>query len=114
MKEIKYNAEGKSLGRMSSDIARILMGKDDVDFAPNVVCDVRITVENLEKVKTDSRKMVSKKYYTHSGYIGNLKEKSMRELWDEDPQKFFISMVRRMLPNNKLTMQRLKKIKFEK
>jgi large subunit ribosomal protein L13 len=114
MTEIKYNAESKPLGRIASDVARTLMGKENVNYSPNLVNETIVVVQNIEKAKTDPKKSISKKYYSHSGYIGNLKERSMQELWDKDPQQFFVEMLRKMLPNNKLTTLRLKKVKFEK
>ncbi len=113
MKEVKYDATNKALGRISSEIARILMDKDNVNFAPNVVFDGTVEVLNLEKVQLSEKKLVDSKYYRHSGYIGNLKESTMKELWEKDYKKFFINMVKNMLPNNKLRSIRLKKIKIK-
>lgn len=113
MKEIKYDAENKALGRVSSEVARILMDKDNVNFAPNVVFDGAVEVFNLDKVQLREKKMIASKYYRHSGYIGNLKESTMKELWEKDYRKFFINMVKNMLPDNKLRSIRLKKIKIK-
>lgn len=113
MKEIKYDASNKALGRVSSEIARILMDKENVNFAPNIVFDGAIEVINLEKVQLSEKKLADSKYYRHSGYIGNLKESTMKELWERDRESFFINMVKNMLPNNKLRDARLKKIKIK-
>lgn len=113
MKEIKYDATNKALGRVSSEIARILMDKDNVNYAPNIVFDGTVEISNLDKVQLSEKKLADSKYYRHSGYIGNLKESTMRELWEKDRDMFFKNMVKNMLPNNKLRSIRLKKIKIK-
>jgi len=107
------DAEGRALGRVASDAARILMGKEDVDFAPNKVTKATVIIKNISKVKTDPKKMKSEKYYRHSGYIGNLKEQTMKEVWEKNPKEFFLTIVKRMLSSNSLTNSRLKRIKFD-
>ena len=113
MKERIFDLKGKSLGRSASDIARILMDKENPSFAKNRVFEGKIIVKNLSLAKLDSRKMAEKKYYRHSGVIGNLRESSMGELWRKDAGKFFVRMVKNMLPDNRLRNDRIKKIKIE-
>lgn len=112
VKKIEYDAKGKSLGRVASDIAKILMGKGDVDFALNKVTNSEVILKNIESVKVDNKKMTEKKYYRHSGHLGNLKESSMKNLWGSNPQQLFINILKKMLPDNKLRRDRLNKVKF--
>jgi large subunit ribosomal protein L13 len=110
---IKYNAEGKSMGRAASDVAKILMGKDKVDYAPNKVIEDTVVVEGVDKMVVTGRKLTQKKYYRHSGYIGNIKEKSLHERKEENVSLLFKEMVSGMLPANKLLKKRLAKLKFK-
>ena len=79
-KEIKINAEGQKLGRLASQIAVALMGKEEADFQPNVVADVQVIVENASKMDINDKKLDSKIYDRYSGYPGGRKEFTMRKL----------------------------------
>jgi large subunit ribosomal protein L13 len=79
-REINFDAEGQKLGRLASQLAVVLMGKDEADFAPNVVADVKVTVNNASKMDIDEKKMDSKTYDRYSGYPGGRKEFTMRKL----------------------------------
>ena len=117
MKEIQeqiIDVANISLGRAASDVARILMGKNDLDFARNKVSRVRVTVRNVSLLKMSESKKIKNKYYTHSGYLGNLKSKTLGELFEESPEKMFLKTVSGMLPDNKIKKLRLKNIIFQK
>lgn len=114
MKDVKIDLTGKSLGRGAVEVAKILIGKNDENYAPNIIPDVSVTLENIDKIKLDSRKLVNEKYYTHSGYLGSLKEKTLQQMWDEDKIALFKKVVKGMLPKNKLTTERIKRIKVAK
>lgn len=111
MKEVQIDAKQRPIGRVASEVAMILNGKTDVEYQPNKISDVVVTVSNLELIKIESSKK-SNKYYRHSGYPGALKTKTLGELFETNPQKFFLMMVKRMLPDNRLRKGKLKKIKF--
>jgi len=111
--EHTIDATNMSMGRIASEAAKILMGKYDVSFAMNKVSDVSVSVINVSKLKISSNKAIQKKYYKHSGYIGNLKQATLKELADKDMEKLFRSVVSGMLPDNRLLKLRMKKLKVE-
>jgi len=114
MKEITIDLENKSLGRGAVEVANALIGKGEIDYAPNIVPNVKVVISNLEKAKIDAKKLFGKKYYTHSGYLGSLKESTLGQMWEKDSFALFIKIVRGMLPKNKLTVERIKRIKVAK
>lgn len=111
-KEIKIDAKNKSLGRIASDIANILQGKNDPSYDPRLPGDNFVTVENIEKVKITGNKLDQKKYYRHSTYVGNLKETSLRKVFEKKPDWALKQAVYLMLPKNKLRKQRMKRLKI--
>ena len=111
--EYKIDAANQSMGRVASEAASFLMGKNDVDFAKNKVAKVSVTVVNVAKLKISASKAIQKKYYRHSGYIGSLKERSLKEMIERDAEGLFRSVVSGMLPDNKLLKLRMKKLKVE-
>lgn len=113
MAEHYLDLKNKTLGRASSEIAKILLGKNKVNFSPNKVTDDIVIVNNLHKLKFDVKKLISKKYYRHSGKIGKLKEVNLKEKIEKNLPSFFRETVKKMLPNNKLRELRLKRLKFE-
>lgn len=114
MKEIIIDLDGKSLGRAAVEVANALIGKGEIDYAPNIVPDVSVIIKNMEKAKLDGKKIFSKKYYKHSGYLGSLKESTLGQMWEKDSFELFKKIVRGMLPKNKLTIERIKRIKVAK
>ena len=80
------NAEGKILGRLSTEIAKILRGKNKPIFTPHVDCGDYVIVINADKIKVTGDKIDKKKYYRHSGYIGNLKVKNLKEMMEKSPE----------------------------
>jgi len=105
----KIDASGKILGRLAVEIANLLRGKDKVDFTLNTDKGDQVVVFNCDKVKITGRKIETKKYYRHSGYIGNLKEKSYTQTRGD---KVLYSAVKGMLPDNRLRQRWLKRLKL--
>jgi large subunit ribosomal protein L13 len=113
MIEHKIDLTGKPLGRAASEVAKLIIGKDSSDYAPNKLSDNKVTVMNVDKIIFSGRKLIQKKYYKHSGYIGSLKVKPLEEQFRTDAKKLFTGTVKGMLPKNKLASQMIKKLKYE-
>ena len=105
------DASDKILGRLASALAVRLRGKHKVEFAPHMDTGDFIVVVNAAKVKTTGRKLDQKKYYRHSGWIGGLKETSLRDMLEKKPEEVIRKAVRGMLPKNRLGRAMLKKLK---
>ena len=104
------DVDDQILGRVSTQIARILIGKDKVKQVPNMDCGDHVIVINCQGVKLSSNKGERKIYYTHSKHMGSLKEESFNKLLARKPTRVIRLAVRRMLPDTKLRksmMQRL-------
>ncbi|WP_241085704.1 50S ribosomal protein L13 [Candidatus Vondammii sp. HM_W22] len=105
------DAEGKTLGRLSTEIARRLRGKHKSEYTPHVDTGDYIVVVNAEKIHVTGNKMQDKMYYHHTGYIGNLKSISLEKLLDKAPERVIESAVKGMLPKNPLGRAMFKKLK---
>lgn len=105
------NAEGRILGRLATEIAILLRGKRNPKFAHFLDCGDYVIVINAEKVKVSGKKEVQKKYYSHSGYPGGLKETSFNELLEKKPEEIIRKAVWGMIPKNKLGRAVFKKLK---
>lgn len=105
------DAQGKTLGRLSSEIARILRGKHKPIYTPHVDCGDYVVVINAEKVWTTGRKLDQKIYYRHSGYPGGLKGITLREQLARFPERAIEHAVKGMLPKNRLGRRMFKKLK---
>lgn len=105
------DADGKTLGRLATEIARRLRGKHKPEFTPHVDTGDYIIVINAEKVKVTGRKEDDKKYYKHTGFIGNLKEINVRDLRAKAPERIIETAVKGMLPKNPLGRQMFRKLK---
>ena len=105
------DAEGKTLGRLSTEIARRLRGKHKPEYTPHVDTGDYIVVVNAEKIRVTGNKMKDKMYYHHTGYIGNLKSISLEKLLDKAPERVIESAVKGMLPKNPLGRAMFKKLK---
>ncbi len=112
MKEYKIDATNQPLGRLASKIAIILQGKDDPQYAPNKVADVKVIVENASKIKFTGKKYNQKLYRHHTGYIGHLKEKTLQQVFEKDPTEVLKKAVMGMLPKNSLRSKRIKNLKI--
>ena len=98
---IEIDAAGQSLGRMATQIATVLRGKDQASWTPNIIPDVQVVVHNLEKVVFKGTKGTSKVYHRYSGYPGGMKERTLEEAWARDKKAVLRKVVRGMLPENR-------------
>lgn len=105
------DAEKEILGRMASELAVILMGKNKPTYTPHVDCGDYVVVTNAEKVRVTGRKRQNKLYYHHTGYIGGLKSRNLEEMLERKPEEVIRLAVRRMLPKTKLGRKMLRKLK---
>ncbi len=105
------DAKDQILGRMASRIASYLRGKHKPVFTPNVDTGDFVIVVNADKVKVTGNKLTDKIYYHHTGYIGNLKEKSLKDRMNSEPEKVIEDAVWGMLPKNRLGRVMIKKLK---
>jgi large subunit ribosomal protein L13 len=105
------DAEGQILGRLASEIAKILKGKHKPLYAPNLDTGDYVIVINAEKVQVTGNKMDQKMYYRHSGYPGGLTGVTLREQMSKHPTRVIRSAVRGMLPHNRLGRAMLGKLK---
>ncbi len=105
------DAQGKTLGRLSSEIAKILRGKHKPTFTPHVDCGDYVIVINADKVRLTGRKASQKMYYRHSGYPGGLREIPWREMMEKHPERAVELAVRGMLPHNSVGRKMFKKLK---
>ncbi|GBD34529.1 50S ribosomal protein L13 [bacterium HR35] len=112
MEKIIVDAQNKSLGRLSTEIAYYLQGKHRTDYDPSKDFPVFVYVKNLDKVKFTGKKFDQKVFYKHTGYIGHLKEIKLKDLWGKNKLKVLKLVLSRMLPKNKLREKRLKRIKL--
>ncbi|MFZ5982503.1 MAG: 50S ribosomal protein L13 [Patescibacteria group bacterium] len=97
-----FNAKGESIGRLSTEIARVLRGKNKVDFDPSVDGGDFAVVINCEKIKPSGNKLKDKAYFRFSGYPGGITKTTLEEQIKKDPTKVIRDAVYGMLPKNKL------------
>ena len=105
------DATGLTLGRMARDISVALQGKDKPTYAPNTLTGDFVLVVNAEKIRVTGQKMEQKKYYRHSGYVGNLKTFTLRRLLERTPARVIELAVKGMLPRNHMGRQMLRRLK---
>ena len=105
------DANNQILGRLASKIARILIGKHKLSYTPHVDNGDFVVVVNADKIKVTGNKMEKKKYYRHSGYMGGLKEITLKEVFKKHPERVIKLAVKRMLPKNKKLKHRIKRLK---
>lgn len=105
------DADGKVLGRLATKIAVLLRGKNKPEFVNFLDGGDFVVVINAEKVKVTGKKLEQKKYYSHSGYPGGLKEKTLKELLGKKPEEVIRKAVWGMIPKNKLGRAVYKKLK---
>lgn len=115
--ETKYyiiDASSAPLGRFSTQAAILLMGKNDPNYAPNVVANNIVIVINSDKLFLSGNKELSKKYYRHSGYPGGIKERDFADMKKNDSTEIVKKAVRGMIPHNRLESELLKHLKIFK
>ena len=105
------DADGKTLGRIASQIARILRGKHKPMFTTNTDTGDFVVVINAEKVKVKGRRNELKTYFSYSGYPGGAKTKKFKTLLKENPEKLVTHAVKGMIPHNRLGADIIKKLK---
>ncbi len=105
------DARDQILGRMASQIANRLRGKYKPEFSPHIDNGDFIVVVNCEKIKVTGNKLLDKKYYRHSGWVGSLKETSLADKLARHPERVISQAVRGMLPKNRLGRAMLKRLK---
>lgn len=105
------NADGKTLGRMASEVASVLRGKHKPIYTPHVDCGDYVIIINAEKIVLTGKKLDQKKFRWHTGYIGHLRERSYRELMAKKPEFVVEQAIKGMLPKNTLGREMYKKLK---
>lgn len=98
------DAEGQTLGRLATRVAKLLIGKNKPYFGTNLDCGDHVVVINSSKIKVTGKKLKQKKYYTYSGYQSGLKVKTLEEMNAKNPTKSFELAIKGMLPKSKLNM----------
>ena len=104
------DAEGKTLGRLASEIAKVLRGKNKPVCTPHLDMGDYVIVVNAEKVKVTGKKLNQKIYYHHSGYVGGMKETTLKEMLAKKPERVLELAVKGMLPKGPLGRQMYKKL----
>ena len=110
----KIDASGRILGRLATEIATLLRGKNKVGFTLHEDHGDSVVVSNANKIVVTGNKLALKMYYTHSGYPGTLKSKPLSEMLAAKPKQVIMLAVKRMLPDNRLRQHWLKRLTFEK
>lgn len=106
----KIDAKDQSAGRIATQIAIMLRGKNKPEFEKNIDCGDIVEVANIDKLKFSGKKLEQKKYYKHSGYPGGLKETKMSDLAEKNPAEILKRAVRDMLPPVKFRGAMLKRL----
>lgn len=94
------DATDMTLGRLASEVAKVLRGKNKPIFTPHIDCGDNVIVINAEKIKVTGKKMDQKVYYHHSDYVGGLKEATLREKLEKKPEQVIELAVKGMLPKD--------------
>ena len=105
------DAQNKTLGRLSTEIASRLRGKHKPIYTPHVDTGDYIVVVNASKIRVTGKKMTDKVYYKHTGYIGNLKSENLETMLEKSPEEVLLKSVRGMLPKTKLGSVMIKKLR---
>lgn len=108
------DATDRPLGRLATEIAILLRGKQRVDFEPRKDIGGLVTVKNVGKIRLTGKKMGQKIYYHHSGYPGGIKEVTAKKLFSERPTEILRKAVYGMLPTNKLRARQITRLKLER
>lgn len=106
----EIDATGRAVGRIATEVAMILRGKNKPTFAPHIDAGDFVTVVNAGQVKFTGRKLAQKDYYHHTHYPGGLKRTPMKKVFDEDPGEVLRRAVFGMLPKNKLRNEMMKRL----
>ena len=104
------DATGCTLGRLSSEVAKVLRGKNKAIFTPHIDTGDYVIVINADKIKVTGKKLDQKIYYSHSDYVGGMKEATLREMMAKKPEKVVELAVKGMLPKGPLGRQMFTKL----
>ena len=104
------DASGKTLGRLASQVARILMGKENPQYTPFLDTGDHVIILNAEKIRTTGLKSEQKKYQHYTGYPGGLRTEEFRKRFERKPETIIEAAVLRMLPKSKLGRQMISKL----
>ena len=104
------DADGKTLGRLSSEIAKILRGKNKPIYTPHEDTGDYVIVVNAEKIKVTGKKLDQKIYYNHSDYVGGMKETNLKDMLAKKPEEVLRKAVKGMLPKGPLGRQMITKL----
>lgn len=113
MRTVEFDASGQPLGRLATQVANALRGKDQPSYRPDRLAEVRVVVKNCRAVKLTGAKANQKLYYNYSGYPGGLKKTAYREMNALHPERVITLAVKRMLPNNRLRDRLMKHLSIE-
>ena len=104
------DAEGKTLGRLASEVAKVLRGKNKPTFTPHIDTGDYVIVVNAAKIAVTGKKLDQKIYYHHSDYVGGMKETTLREMLAKKPEKVIELAIKGMLPKGSLGRQMITKL----
>ena len=104
------DAEGKTLGRLASEVANVLRGKNKPTYTPHIDTGDYVIVVNAEKIQVTGKKLDQKIYYSHSDYVGGMKEATLREKMAKKPEDVITLAVKGMLPKGPLGRAMIKKL----
>ena len=104
------DAEGKTLGRLASEVAKVLRGKNKAIFTPHIDTGDYVIVVNADKIQVTGKKLDQKIYYNHSDYVGGMKETTLREKMAKKPEDVIYLAVKGMLPKGPLGRQMITKL----
>ena len=104
------DAEGKTLGRLATQIADALRGKRKPEYTPHCDTGDYVVVVNAERIKVTGKKLTDKVYYRHTGYPGGIKQRTLQEMLDRRPEEVIRKAVKGMLPKNRLARQQINKL----
>ncbi len=104
------DAEGQTLGRLASEVAKVLRGKNKPEFTPHVDTGDYVVVVNAAKVKVTGKKLQQKIYYNHSDYVGGMRETTLAEMMQKKPERVVELAVKGMLPKGPLGREMYKKL----
>ncbi|MDD2430774.1 MAG: 50S ribosomal protein L13 [Firmicutes bacterium] len=112
MKWYLVDAEGQTLGRLASQVASIVRGKNKPTFTPHADTGDFVIIINAEKIHTTGNKLNGKIYYRHTGYAGGLKQRTLKQMLDSKPEEVLRLAIWGMLPHNKLGRKLINKVKI--
>lgn len=112
-KEYTFDAQGQILGRLASQIAKVLQGKESAAYRKYLLAPVKIVVKHCDKIRVTGNKLDEKQYHHYSGYPGGLKSMPLKELLVKHPEAALKQAVYGMLPKNRMRRTMIKNVVFE-